>query len=196
MFPLHFPPPPERPGSDPREQKDRGRSGLPTSEDHTCDNGGASEVEVPGTIARGDAQTMSVEDFFFGHLLSNEPIILTNVTAGWPSRQDWVTTAGKPDIESLKARFGDSKVPIHFGSGYGAAVHEWSLSEFAGHWERKYTQGGSKQEPAYLKDWHFVAQHGHEYHAYSTPIFFRDDWLNHYFDSLGKSCTAEADYRC
>nr|GEV55461.1 JmjC domain-containing protein 4 [Tanacetum cinerariifolium] len=33
----------------------------------------------------------------------------------------------------------------------------------------------------YLKDWHFVKEFP-EYTAYTTPLYFRDDWLNMYLD--------------
>jgi hypothetical protein len=46
-------------------------------------------------------------------------------------------------------------------------------------------------ELLYLKDWHFSTEFPH-YCAYTTPIFFREDWLNEWLDSKAAAAVAAA----
>ncbi|XP_062116192.1 arginine-specific demethylase JMJ20 isoform X2 [Humulus lupulus] len=68
---------------------------------------------------------------------------------------------------------------------------EMSVSEFVDQWIQGSVEeeGGNastkvvRDKPLlYLKDWHFVKEYP-EYTAYTTPLFFCDDWLNLYLDN-------------
>lgn len=64
-----------------------------------------------------------------------------------------------------------------------------SVAEFIDRWlELSSVEHGNhmtnelKENPLlYLKDWHFVKEYP-AYTAYTTPLYFRDDWLNLYLD--------------
>ncbi|CAI7839580.1 unnamed protein product [Closterium sp. NIES-53] len=47
--------------------------------------------------------------------------------------------------------------------------------------------GDGEEGLYYLKDWHFTHDHP-SYGAYTTPIYFHDDWLNCHADALACSC--------
>lgn len=49
------------------------------------------------------------------------------------------------------------------------------------------TEKSNQRELLYLKDWHLVQEikkSGRDYCAYVTPMYFQDDWMNFYWDTI------------
>ena len=44
------------------------------------------------------------------------------------------------------------------------------------------SQSGKKKDLMYLKDWHFTRD-VNRYSAYETPIWFKSDWLNEFWET-------------
>ena len=105
-----------------------------------------------------------------------------------------------PDMVYLKKKFGEDIVSVHMQPACGGfkgssnrarRKDEMRLSHFSDWWSDYHLSlletgedkslcsnySGTVEDILYMKDWQFVAQHP-TYEAYSTPVFFRDDWLN------------------
>ncbi|CAA0820923.1 2-oxoglutarate (2OG) and Fe(II)-dependent oxygenase superfamily protein [Striga hermonthica] len=104
----------------------------------------------------------------------------------WRACKDWVSGDGKPDLGFFAAHFGGSRVQVADCDAREFTDQkrlEMSVSEFIDSWVAisGSDNGGGDGKTLYLKDWHFVKEYP-DYIAYTTPIFFLDDWLNLYLD--------------
>lgn len=54
-----------------------------------------------------------------------------------------------------------------------------TVAEYVDWWSRHKLR--QEEQLLYLKDWHFVNEFP-DYKAYILPHYFRDDWLNEYYD--------------
>jgi len=107
-----------------------------------------------------------------------------------------------PNFDYLKHTFGNDVVSVHMqpvsGGFQGSSnrprqKEEMSLKQFSDWWfdyhlllstknnNRNGLETSNTSENGdmlyYMKDWQFVAEHP-KYVAYTTPVFFKDDWLN------------------
>ncbi|XP_067685892.1 2-oxoglutarate and iron-dependent oxygenase JMJD4-like [Haliotis asinina] len=123
------------------------------------------------------------EEFFQRYLLPNRPCVISaKCTEGWRSRREWVL-AGKPHLDFFISHFGSAIVPVADCSQEKFSSHpkeEMSLKDYFKYWKEQTVSPGSKC--LYLKDWHFNREFP-KYKAYTTPIYFRSDWLNEFWDT-------------
>ncbi|CAL5220025.1 g1971 [Coccomyxa viridis] len=135
-------------------------------------------------IPRRSADQLTYDDFVLQYMAPNLPVMIQGVTQGWAASRDWVDEEGEISLSFLAERFGNAQIwateCTSAADGYGGGRrHEMSLREYAAWW--KQDKAGLDDRLLYLKDWHFVNEFP-DYQAYSTPPFFRDDWLNDYYD--------------
>jgi len=105
------------------------------------------------------------------------------------------------DTGSLLSQFGDAEAPVTTmpeGADGDGSCERMTVSEYLAWWsaaaERE--RGCRPVGPLkYLKDWNFVAEHGSRFRAYRLPKFFRDDWLNGYYDANDGKGGPRSDYR-
>lgn len=127
---------------------------------------------------------ITYEDFFRDYLEANQLCVFsTEVTEHWRSRKEWVMN-GRPYLEILSNQFGHSIAPVaNCGQAkYNSQVkQDMSVAEFCDYWMDSCQSETNKTETLYLKDWHFCKAFPH-YKAYETPIYFKSDWLNEFWD--------------
>lgn len=140
-----------------------------------------------GEIDVVSATELSLHDFQSNYLDVKIPVIITDCMKDWRCCREWVLESSgetqSPDLDFLSKHFGSSVVPV-VDSETGEKT-TMTLSEFCSdmYWERASGEYRWK-DPArllYLKDWHFAKEHK-QYCAYKTPCYFRDDWLNDWFE--------------
>ncbi|KAH3750977.1 hypothetical protein DPMN_185517 [Dreissena polymorpha] len=67
---------------------------------------------------------------------------------------------------------------------------EMKMCEYLDYWDKYRACSYPEKEPClYLKDWHFQKAYP-DYGAYTTPVYFKSDWLNEFWDTLPRD-----DYR-
>ena len=145
------------------------------------------------TTVRADDLTYDV--FFRQHLLPNYPVVVQGVTSGWNSSRDWVSASGTPAVGAIANMFPQAYAPVvgvWADDPTRAASKHTSVRAYAMWWAKRHGESAPvldsdisgpvpqdlDGESLYLKDWHFTAEHGAEYSAYSCPMWFRDDWLH------------------
>ncbi|XP_057459751.1 arginine-specific demethylase JMJ20 isoform X2 [Actinidia eriantha] len=149
-------------------------------------------VQMEGQVEKVNGKDVSYSEFVERYVAKNQPVVLTGLMDGWRACKDWVLRDGRPNLRFFSTQFGNSTVQVA-----DCATREFtdqkrvemSVSEFIDCWlefSSKECNDASTgefegQSPLYLKDWHFVKEYP-EYLAYTTPLFFRDDWLNLYLD--------------
>ncbi|XP_074629189.1 2-oxoglutarate and iron-dependent oxygenase JMJD4-like isoform X2 [Acropora palmata] len=128
--------------------------------------------------------TITYGDFFRDFLLENQLCVFSSeITEDWRSRKEWVTN-GKPNLEFLSNRFGYAIAPVANCSQaeYNSQVkQDMSVTEFCDYWKSSFQDEKNKTEVLYLKDWHFCKAFP-GYNAYETPVYFKSDWLNEFWD--------------
>ncbi|GER38493.1 JmjC domain-containing protein [Striga asiatica] len=152
------------------EREDRERMGL----------------KIGGQVEKVNGKQLSYADFVDKYLARNQPVVLTGLMDDWRACKDWVSGDGKPDLGFFSAHFGGSRVQV---ADCGEREFtdqkrlEMLVSDFIDSWVEisGSDNGGGDGKSLYLKDWHFVKEYP-DYIAYTTPIFFLDDWLNLYLD--------------
>ncbi|KAJ8449078.1 hypothetical protein Cgig2_004133 [Carnegiea gigantea] len=158
-------------------------------------------LKLGGKMERVNGKELSYTEFVARYLAKNQPVVVTGIMDDWRACKDWVDLNGHPNLRFFSTHFGKSKVQIaDCGSQEftDQRTIEMSVSEFIEYWvtlneENKrvyHSVSGDYSDTTnhydgkpllYLKDWHFVKEYT-EYVAYSTPLFFNDDWLNLYLD--------------
>ncbi|XP_057804465.1 arginine-specific demethylase JMJ20 [Salvia miltiorrhiza] len=144
-------------------------------------------LKIEGKVEKVNGKELSYAEFVEKYLDKNQPVILTGLTDDWRARKDWVSGDGKPNLRFFSDQFGGSRVQVADCAKREFTDQkrlEMSVSEFIEIWinSSNSDNGGADGKPLlYLKDWHFVKEYP-DYVAYSTPVFFRDDWLNLYLD--------------
>ncbi|MCL7041082.1 hypothetical protein MKW94_002666 [Papaver nudicaule] len=150
-------------------------------------------LKIGGKIARVNGKELIYEEFVKNYLEKNQPVIITGLMEDWKACNDWVTKDGLPNLSFFSSMFGNSKVQV---ADCGRREFtdqkrvEMSVSDFIGNWVDLFSKECGNASSCkdndgsllYLKDWHFVKEYS-DYIAYTTPVFFRDDWLNFYLDS-------------
>ncbi|KAI3454456.1 hypothetical protein Pfo_011119 [Paulownia fortunei] len=155
-------------------------------------------LNIGGKVQKVKGKELSYTDFVEKYMARNQPVILTGLMDDWRACKDWVSDDGKPNLRFFSAHFGGSRVQV---ADCGTREFtdqkrvEMSVSEFIDSWVRNSGSdngGADGKSLLYLKDWHFVkvpcpcsmgkTYEYPDYVAYSTPIFFLDDWLNLYLD--------------
>ncbi|KAK1947803.1 JmjC domain-containing protein 4 [Phytophthora citrophthora] len=145
-----------------------------------------------------DATTLSYEDFCARYMAPNRPVLLRNVTDKWfPKAAQW-RDGQRINFKHLKEHYGPALAPVVSGDveEYGSQ-DRWTmrLDEYL-----DLVENGTAGKK-YLKDWHFVHAFGHDIYSYgvrlfkiysTTPPFFKDDWLNWWWDHKEKG---DSDYR-
>ncbi|KAJ9677820.1 hypothetical protein PVL29_022666 [Vitis rotundifolia] len=149
-------------------------------------------LRIGGEIEKENGDELSYSDFVERYLMKNQPVVLRGLMDGWRACKDWVTHTGQPNLDFFSTHFGKSIVQV---ADCGTREFtdqkrmEMSVAEFIDHWLKdsanchvNATTNEHGKPLLYLKDWHFVKEYP-EYLAYTTPLFFRDDWLNLYLDN-------------
>ncbi|KAG6386557.1 hypothetical protein SASPL_151723 [Salvia splendens] len=169
-------------------------------------------LKIGGEVEKVNGKELTYAEFVEKYLDRNHPVILTGLTDDWRACKDWVSGDGKPNLRFISDQFGCSRVQVADCATREFTDQkrlEMSVSEFIQLWisSSSSDNGGADGKPLlYLKDWHFVKVEfvlnaggksketsscilliGHlqeypDYAAYSTPVFFLDDWLNLYLD--------------
>ncbi|PIA61786.1 hypothetical protein AQUCO_00200050v1 [Aquilegia coerulea] len=150
-------------------------------------------LKIGGELERINGKELSYKDFVDNYLVKNQPVVLTGLMDDWRACKDWVFQDGKPNLPFFSTHFGNSKVQVaECGKREFTDQKrvEMSVSNFVNHWLAMSTKDSTDisicqendESLLYLKDWHFVKEYP-EYVAYTTPLFFRDDWLNLYLNS-------------
>ncbi|KAI1307259.1 2-oxoglutarate and iron-dependent oxygenase JMJD4 [Halotydeus destructor] len=134
------------------------------------------------------------ETFYEKYLRQNRPCIIDeSQTRAWKSRKEWVTDSGAVNVARLKTEFGCATVPVYDCQGkyYNSQpVMDMKFSEYLDYWEQR--KVGADERLLYLKDWHFVRDFPC-YEAYQVPEFFKNDWLNYYWEH--KASEKRDDYK-
>ncbi|MFS7971729.1 putative transcription factor & chromatin remodeling &Metalloenzymes JmjC family [Helianthus anomalus] len=136
---------------------------------------------VGGLVEKVNGNEMSYTSFAEKYLSNNKPVVITGLMADWRAPKDWVSDDGRPNLHFISSTFGNSKVQVaDCGSREftDQKRFDMTVAEFIDHWLKL---SSVEHGNLYLKDWHFVKEYP-EYTAYTTPPFFRDDWLNLYLD--------------
>ncbi|KAJ4962093.1 hypothetical protein NE237_022003 [Protea cynaroides] len=147
-------------------------------------------VNIGGHIEKVNGKELSYNEFVKRYMEKNQPVVLTGLMDGWRACRDWVIGNGQPNLQYFSSHFGCSRVQV---ADCGRREFtdqkrvEMSVSDFISHWLEVSSKdctyaSGNGQTLLYLKDWHFVKEYP-DYAPYTTPLFFRDDWLNIYLDS-------------
>ncbi|KAE9134843.1 hypothetical protein PF010_g2315 [Phytophthora fragariae] len=134
-----------------------------------------------------DAATLSYEAFCARYMARNRPVLLRNVTDQWFPRAAQWRDGRRINFQLLKAQYGAAEAPVASGDVAEYGAEERCTMRLGEYLELVETGAAGKR---YLKDWHFVHAFGHD--IYETPPFFKDDWLNWWWDHKEKS---ESDYR-
>ena len=169
------------------------------------------------TVPRVHARDLTAEEFARRFMRPNLPVLIAGLTEDWKSRDQWVTTTDRADMDAMTAAFGDADVLVvdcdePLDTDLGRA--EVKFRDFA-RWWRSSRRGGVGDEKSdekdgddgdgsdddardvhdarrlYLKDWTFASDFP-EYGAYETPSHFEDDWLNAYWERRGADADAAA----
>ncbi|KAL6583773.1 hypothetical protein OROMI_003062 [Orobanche minor] len=144
-------------------------------------------LKIGGKVEKVNGKKLSYADFVEKYLARNQPVILTGLMDDWLACKHWVSYDGKPNLHFFSSHFGSSRIQVadcgtkEFTDQKRMAM---SVSEFIDGWVKSSGSGsgGDDGKPMlYLKDWHFVKEYP-DYVAYTTPMFFLDDWLNLYLD--------------
>ncbi|XP_024170344.1 2-oxoglutarate and iron-dependent oxygenase JMJD4 isoform X1 [Rosa chinensis] len=150
-------------------------------------------IKIGGEIERVNGKEMSYSEFVGRYMEKNQPVVLTGLMDDWRACRDWVTDDGNPNLQFFATHFGKSKVQVadcgtreytdqkRLEMTVGEFVEQWRGDSVQEHCTAPSQASGSKML-LYLKDWHFVKEYP-EYTAYTTPMFFCDDWLNTYLDN-------------
>nr|XP_043618126.1 2-oxoglutarate and iron-dependent oxygenase JMJD4 isoform X2 [Erigeron canadensis] len=154
-------------------------------------------LNITGSVEKVKGDEMSYSEFIEKYLSKNKPVVITGIMDDWKACKDWVLTSNDddgakttPNLDFISSNFGTSKVQVaDCGSREFQRRFDMSVAEFIDHWRklssvehRNHSTNELKGNTLlYLKDWHFVKEYP-EYTAYTTPLFFHDDWLNLYLD--------------
>ncbi|CEG39140.1 Uncharacterized conserved protein, contains JmjC domain [Plasmopara halstedii] len=134
-----------------------------------------------------DATKLSYDNFCTRYMACNRPVLLRNVTPTWfPGTRKW-HNEHSINYTHFKEHYGTALAPVASGevAEYGAKDRQtMKVVDYVNQIENGTV--GKK----YLKDWHFVHAFGSD--IYDTPPFFKDDWLNWWWDHKENS---KSDYR-
>ncbi|KAL3854984.1 hypothetical protein ACJMK2_014216 [Sinanodonta woodiana] len=139
---------------------------------------------------------ISYAEFFQRYLLENRPCIFSSrFTDSWKSRKEWVDETGCPNLFFLDKCFGKASVPVADCGKEEYSSHpkeSMTLTSYIEYLKDKKEKGQNSDERClYLKDWHFTKAFP-DYKAYVTPLYFRSDWMNEFWDSQN---SIDDDYR-
>ncbi|DAZ96922.1 TPA: hypothetical protein N0F65_012025 [Lagenidium giganteum] len=137
-----------------------------------------------------DARTCSYAEFCERYMRRNLPVRIKHVADSWRATTAWKTHGhGAIAFAALRDQYGHATAPVVDGDvvDYGA---EARCSMVLGEYLALMEAGGAGKR--YLKDWHFVQAFKDQPPVYETPVFFKDDWLNWWWD---KKDTGGDDYR-
>ncbi|RUS84842.1 hypothetical protein EGW08_007383 [Elysia chlorotica] len=154
-------------------------------------------ASYPGVVYLSELP--SHDELFRSIFLKNQLCIVgPQLTAGWQSRQLWVSEDGTPDFDYIRKNFGDAVGPVADCNGEEFSAHpktSMKVAEFIYYWRQYKAEGyPSTTRCLYLKDWHFSKRFP-TYRAYTTPTFLCSDWLNEFYDTAGSELGGEDDYR-
>lgn len=174
-----------------REGREEHPERLPRPSEHVVrsalewwENG--EDVEEIERVQFVDAECLTYDDFFLNFMVKNVPVVIRGATEDWKCRKEWVDQDGRPKLSFLRREFGSGRAYVHRKDAENAQteVEKCRFDAFLDQWE------SDLKDPWYWKDWHFVAEFP-RYRAYECPVYFRDDWLNLYYDTL--KCTSASD---
>ncbi|KAL5723892.1 Arginine-specific demethylase jmj20 [Ranunculus cassubicifolius] len=142
---------------------------------------------MAGKIERVNGKELSYKEFVERYLVKNQPVVLTGLMDDWKACKDWVSEDLKPNFQFFSTHFGNSRVQVaECGKREFTDQKrvEMTVSELINQWLEMSNKDLEENDRSllYLKDWHFVKEYP-GYVAYTTPLFFRDDWLNLYLNS-------------
>ncbi|XP_057952213.1 arginine-specific demethylase JMJ20 [Malania oleifera] len=150
-------------------------------------------LRIGGHVEKVNGKELTYAQFVERYIKKNQPVVLTGLMDDWRASTDWVSPDGQPNLRFFSTHFGKSLVQV---ADCGAREltdqkrAEMSVSDFIDHWledsAKEHGNAASCESNGksllYLKDWHFVKEYP-KYLAYTTPLFFCDDWLNLYLDN-------------
>ncbi|XP_078154046.1 arginine-specific demethylase JMJ20-like [Carex rostrata] len=145
-------------------------------------------VKIGGEIERVDGRSLTYDHFIDRYMKPNLPVVLTGLTHTWQSLTDWVQNSN-PNLSFFSSLCSTSTVQVADCNKKQYSDQkrlEMTLPDLIRSWTQHshdgYKPTNEPQSFLYLKDWHFVKEYPN-YCAYTTPTFFKDDWLNIYLDS-------------
>lgn len=119
-------------------------------------------LKIGGRIEKVNGRELTYSEFAEKYMSQNQPVLLTGLMDDWRACKDWVSPNGKPNLHFFSTHFGKSKVQV---ADCGTREFtdqkriEMTVSEFVDRWLHDGGAGGGSL--LYLKDWHFVKEHGH-----------------------------------
>lgn len=141
------------------------------------------------TVEVRDAEDLSYEEFWLRYMFENKPVLVSHIGREWRATREWTDHNGALSLGALSEAFGDAQVWVtHCTSTAEKSAGErerWTVREYIENYWRK-DEGDRGNRSLYLKDWHFPTEFA-DYGAYETPKYFRDDWLNEYYDHLASN---------
>ncbi|KAJ9568379.1 hypothetical protein OSB04_004345 [Centaurea solstitialis] len=136
-------------------------------------------LNIGGRIEKVNGYELNYTTFVEKYLSKNKPVVITGgLMDDWGACRDWVFDDGRPNLHFISSNFGGSKVQVaDCGSREFTEQkrYEMSVSEFINHWLELSSMEHGNHSPSKLQEYP-------EYTAYTTPLFFHDDWLNLYLD--------------
>lgn len=164
-------------------------------------------INIKGQVEKVNGKELSYTEFAEKFMKKNQPVVLTGLMDHhWKACTDWVTLHGQPNFQFFSTHFGASRVQVadcDTRDFTDQKREEMLVSDFIGRCfqvEDSAVQCNNENDKSdgqsvsvlYLKDWHFVKEYP-EYEAYSTPMFFCDDWLNFYLDNFRLHTDSDTD---
>ncbi|OQR89115.1 hypothetical protein THRCLA_09912, partial [Thraustotheca clavata] len=148
------------------------------------------------SITEVDATELTYEEFCDQYMSKNEPVLIKNIGKDWKVF-DWCTPENELQYNELKSKYGTTKAPVVEYSKKSEYGEELRYEIEVGKYLDLLESGQAEKDQIYLKDWHFTRDFPHDV-IYTTPEYFRDDWLNWWWDCKAKKYTAKEpldDYR-
>lgn len=119
-------------------------------------------------------------------------MIIKNLSVDWPCLKDWVSDDGTPNYLKLSELFGNLDVPVAFCDKQEFNDQKRTIMKMDDFIKK--CKQNERDCLLYLKDWHLF-QEKKDYKFYNVPKFFKDDWINNYWDYLSKNKEKKDDYR-
>lgn len=157
----------------------------------------AATAGYPLSIPRISDNKLSYDEFFQTYMLSNKPVLITDISQNWDCVKNWLMVNEKSiNFKYLRDHLKDRPVPVANCSKQQFNAHEKSeisLHKYLDWWEKYIASNHSlnSEDLLYLKDWHLQQEEGEGGAGfYDVPKYFESDWLNEYLIE-----TKKQDYR-
>eukprot|EP00892_Ulva_mutabilis_P005126 jgi/Ulvmu1/2986/UM015_0026.1 len=142
--------------------------------------------EKRGGVETFDHAGFTYAEFVQRYMKLNTPVVIRGLGSAWRAWKDWRNSGCEGSgvaWDRLVSLFGPSTVQASSVSVGTGDCHSCQVTVTQFCQQRStgacYKDMDCKEHPSapYVKDWHLAAEFP-QYHAYSCPAYFADDWLN------------------